>query len=174
VSETVTVAIVSDIHYASAAEQARGNDFEFRGLSKPFLRLFVRFHRRFFWLRDPLNQNYLLDRFITEARACNFVVANGDYSCNSAFVGLSDDAACQSAEECLHKLRAAFGEGFRANFGDHELGKISFFGERGGMRLSSWRRALEHLRLRPFWQLKIGKYIARRGFFVSRVAGIRA
>jgi hypothetical protein len=159
VSETVTVAIVSDIHYASAAEQARGNDYEFRGLANPLLRLFVRFHRRFFWLRDPLSQNYLLDRFIAEAGACNYAVANGDYSCNSAFVGLSDDAACQSASECLQKLRAAFGERFCANFGDHELGKISFFGGRGGMRLASWRRAPEDLRLRPFWQLKIGNYI---------------
>src|SRR3954470_2579164 len=147
-SEIVTVAIVSDIHYASAAEQARGNDYEFRDLTNPFLRLFVRFHRRFLWLRDPLNQNYLLDRFIAEARTCNYAVANGDYSCNSAFVGLSDDAACQSAGECLAKLRQRFGERLRANFGDHELGKISFFGGRGGMRLASWRRALKDLSLR--------------------------
>src|SRR5947209_1669753 len=109
-SETTKIAIVSDIHYASAAEQARGNDYEFRGLANPLLRLFVRFHRRFLWLRDPLNQNYLLDRFIAEARACDYAVANGDYSCNSASIGLSDDAACQSASECLEKLRAIFGD----------------------------------------------------------------
>jgi hypothetical protein len=158
-SGTISVAIVSDIHYASAAEQARGNDYEFRGLANPFLRLFVRFHRRFLWLRDPLSQNYLLDRFITHAAKCNYAVANGDYSCNSAFVGLSDDAANESASECLRKLRQTFGDSLYANFGDHELGKISFFGGRGGMRLDSWRRALGELHLRPFWQVNIGKYV---------------
>lgn len=158
-SETVKVAIVSDIHYASTAEQTRGNDYEFRGLTNPFLRLFVRFHRRFFWLRDPLNQGYLLDRFIAAARTCDYAVANGDYSCNSAFVGLSDDATLQSASECLAKLRQTFGERLRATFGDHELGKISFVGGRGGMRLASWRRALNDLRLHPFWKLKIGNYV---------------
>lgn len=158
-SETITVAIVSDIHYAGAAEQARGNDFEFRGLRNPFIRLFVRFHRRFFWLRDPLSHNDLLDRFVEGARNCNYVIANGDYSCNSAFVGLSDDAACQSASECLKKLRMTFGDRLYANFGDHELGKISFFGGRGGMRLASWRRAIETLQLQPFWQFQIGKYV---------------
>ncbi len=158
-SETIRVAIVSDIHYASAEEQARGNDYEFRDLTNPLLRTYVRFHRRFFWLRDPLNQNYLLDRFIAEARPCNYAIANGDYACNTAFVGLSDDAACQSARECLQKLRQVFGDRFYANFGDHELGKISFFGGRGGMRLASWRRAVEDLCLRPFWQRKIGNYV---------------
>lgn len=158
-SETIRIAIVSDIHYASAAEQSRGNDYEFRGLANPFLRLFVRFHRRFFWLRDPLSQNYLLDRFIEQARHYNYAIANGDYSCNSAFVGLSDDAACQSASECLHKLRQTFGGRIHASFGDHELGKISFFGGRGGMRLASWRRALDELRLCPFWQVNLGNYV---------------
>jgi hypothetical protein len=158
-SESISIAIVSDIHYASAAEQVRGNDYEFRGLANPFLRLFVRFHRRFFWLRDPLSQNYLLNRFIDQARTYNYAIANGDYSCNSAFIGLSDDAACQSASECLQKLRKTFGDRLYANFGDHELGKISFFGGRGGMRLESWRRALEQVRLRPFWQFKVGGYV---------------
>lgn len=158
-SETTTIAIVSDIHYASAAEQARGNDYEFRGLANPFLRLFVRFHRRFFWLRDPLSQNHLLDRFIEQARGCDYAIANGDYSCNSAFVGLSDNAACESARECLEKLRQTFGERFYANFGDHELGKISFIGGRGGMRLASWHRAVNEVRLRPVWQFNVGDYV---------------
>jgi len=158
-SEAITVAIVSDIHYASAAEQARGNDYEFRGLANPALRLFVRCHRRFFWLRDPLSQNYLLDRFIRRTEKFNYVIANGDYSCNSAFVGLSDNAAYQSASECLQKLRNVFGDRFRANFGDHELGKISFFGGRGGMRLTSWRRAVGELNLQPFWEFRAGNYV---------------
>ena len=81
------------------------------------------------------------------------------YSCNTALVGLSDDAACQSARECLAKLRQRFGQNLRTNFGDHELGKIGLVGGRGGMRLASWRRARQELGLQPFWQLEIGSYV---------------
>ncbi len=156
---TCRLAIVSDIHYASAAEQARGDDFEYRGLSNPLLRLVVRLHRHFLWLRQPLHQNHLLDRFLEQVGPCDYAVANGDYSCNSAFVGVSDDAACQSARECLARLRQRFGANLRANYGDHELGKMSFFGKQGGMRLASWRRARRELDLRPFWQVDIGRYV---------------
>jgi hypothetical protein len=119
----------------------------------------MRFHRRFIWLRDPLFQNHLLDRFLERSPDWDWVIANGDYSCDSAFVGVSDDAVCQSAKECLDKLRKKFGERLRANFGDHELGKISLFGGRGGMRLASWRRAREELGLAPFWKIEVGEYV---------------
>ena len=79
------------------------------------------------------------------------VIGNGDYSCDSAFIGVSDDAACQSAEECLAKLRAKFGGTFRATIGDHELGKFSLLGARGGMRLASYHRTCNELALEPFW-----------------------
>src|ERR1043166_2585177 len=120
-TRTCTLGILSDIHYASAAEQARGSDYEWRGLANPMLRLLVRLHRRFLWLRD--------------------------------------DAACQSTRECLGKLRQKFGRNLRTNFGDHELGKISFFGGRGGMRLASWRRATEELAMEPFWRIELGHYV---------------
>src|SRR5689334_24191964 len=55
--------------------------------------------------------------------------------------GVSDEASCTSAMECLQKLRQRFGSQFQATFGDHELGKVSFFGMRGGMRLASWHCA---------------------------------
>ncbi|HEX4646293.1 MAG TPA: metallophosphoesterase [Verrucomicrobiae bacterium] len=158
-SRSHQIAILSDIHYAGAAEQARGNDFEFRGLKNPLLRLAVRMHRRFVWLRNPLNQNHLLDEFIRRAGSPDMVVANGDYSCNSAFIGLSDDAAFESARECLGKLRERFGPNFQASIGDHELGKISFVGGRGGMRLASWRRATRDLGLPPLWRVELGNYI---------------
>ena len=156
---TCHIGVVSDIHYASAAERARGNDYEFRAIDNILLRLFVRMHRRFIWLHEPLNQNHLLDRFLNEAAAFDHVIANGDYSCNTAFVGMSDDAACQSARECLEKLRKKFGAKLRANFGDHELGKTSFFGGLGGMRLASWQRARQDLGLEGFWELEIGRYV---------------
>ncbi len=152
------IGILSDIHYASAAEQARGNDFEYRGLTNPLMRLAVRFHRRVLWLKNPLNQNHLLDEFLRQSESLEFVITNGDYSCNSGFVGLSDDAAFQSARECLGKLRARFGSRLKVTFGDHELGKLSLVGRRGGMRLASWRRATEDLGIAPLWRLDVGRY----------------
>jgi hypothetical protein len=151
--------IVSDIHYASSAEQARGDDYESIGIPNSLLRFAVRMYRRFIWLHRPLERNYLLDRFVDQIGEPDYLIANGDYSCDSVFVGVSDDAACQSARECLGKLRNKFGERLRVNFGDHELGKVSFFGGRGGMRLASWHRAQEQLGLLPFWQLAIGRYV---------------
>ena len=166
---TCTLGILSDIHYASAAEQARGDDFETRGITNPLTRLFARCFRHFIWLRQPLRQNHLLDQFIERGADFDYVIANGDYSCNSAFVGLSDDAACHSARECLQKLRQRFGDNFRANYGDHELGKIATFGTRGGMRLASWYRTRDELGLPPFWQLDIGSYTLL-GFVSTLVA----
>jgi len=154
-----TVGIVSDIHYAAEAEQARGHDFELQAIRNPLLRAVARCYRHYIWLRNPLRQNHLLDQFLERAGAFDYVVANGDYSCNSAFVGVSDDAACQSVRECLGKLRQRFGARLRVNYGDHELGKIPMFGGRGGMRLASWRRTRTELGMEPFWQLEIGRYV---------------
>jgi hypothetical protein len=155
----VTLAILSDIHYASAAEQARGPDYEFRSVTNPLIRLLARTFRHFVWLHYPLKQNHLLDQFLERAGAADYVIANGDYSCDSAFVGVSDDAACQSAKECLGKLRHRFGGRFRANFGDHELGKLSLVGALGGMRLASYQRARRELGLEPFWQMAVGGHV---------------
>ncbi|SPE50588.1 conserved hypothetical protein [Verrucomicrobia bacterium] len=153
------IGIVSDIHYASAAEQARGTDYEYRSLANPLLRHFVRLYRYHVWLRHPLEQNHLLERFLNQSDPFDYVVANGDYSCDSAFVGVSDEAVFQSARGCLDKLRGKFGERLRINFGDHELGKVSFVGGQGGMRVASWRRAREELGLAPFWRLELGNYV---------------
>jgi hypothetical protein len=159
VDKLCRIGIVSDIHYASSAERARGNDYEIKTIANPALRLLVRLHRRFVWMRAPLDQNALLTRFLEQSRDFDHVVANGDYSCNSAFVGVSDDAACQSARECLEHLRRDFAPRFHATFGDHELGKLSIFGGRGGMRLESWRRARQDLQLEPLWRAQLGKYV---------------
>jgi hypothetical protein len=154
-----TVAILSDIHYAGAAERARGDDFEFRDLRNPLLREVFRMYRHLIWMRHPLRHNAQLDRFLGEVGNVDYVVANGDYSCGSGFVGVSDDAALQSAAECLDKLREQFGDRLRLTFGDHELGKLSVLGARGGMRLASWRRATGELGLQPYWRLELGHYV---------------
>jgi len=156
---TLKIAILSDIHYAGAAERARGSEYELRSIANPLLRAFVAFHRHFVWMRHPLAQAPQLDRFLDAAGAADLVVANGDYSCDSGFVGISDAAAFASAQECVGKIRSKFGD--RAHFimGDHELGKLTFFGGNGGMRLASWTRATESLGLKPFWQLELGHYL---------------
>jgi len=158
-TRTYQVAIVSDIHCASAAEQARGDDYESRHVKSALTRLFMRAYRDFIWLRRPLHQNHLLDAFVRRAGSPDYVVANGDYSCDTAFVGVSDDGALQSAGECLQRLRQRFAPNFQATFGDHELGKMSTFGGLGGMRLASWHRARQELGLQPFWKIELGNHV---------------
>ena len=152
-----TVCILSDVHFASAEERRR-RDHEARAIANPALRALVKAYRHFVWLRDPFGHNHLLDAFLARAPAADLVVVNGDLSCDTAFVGLSDDAACESARECLAKLRGRFGDRLVATLGDHELGKLSLFGGHGGLRLASWER-LESLGLEPFWHREFGRYV---------------
>lgn len=158
-SRRFNIAILSDIHYAGSTERTAGDDYETRAISPPLLRLALRLYREHVWLRYPLRQNPQLDRFLSEVGRVDYVIANGDYACNVAAVGLSDDAAMESAQECLGKLRAQFGEKLRVNFGDHELGKFRLLGTRGGLRLRSWQRGCAELGLQPFWRLELGNYV---------------
>ena len=155
----ITVAVLSDIHYAGAAEQARGENYEFRAIANPLLRVLVRLYRHHIWMRHPFWQGRQFDRFLADVGPCDYVVANGDYSCDSGFVGVSDSAALESARECLEKLRARFGDRVRFTMGDHELGKPTLFGSMGEMRVASWHCAVQQLGLQSFWQLDIGRYI---------------
>jgi hypothetical protein len=153
-----TIFILSDIHYAGAAEQSRGAT-ELAAIANPALRLCVRGYRRFIWKRDPFAHNYLLDRFLESAGDADYVVGNGDYSCDTAFIGVSDDACLQSARECVTKLRRQFGPRLWLTLGDHELGKMSLFGGRGGPRIASCERAQRELGLAPFWEVRVGKNV---------------
>lgn len=158
-SRNFVLAILSDVHYAGPAEQAAGDDYEYRPIRNPFLRWAVRLYRHHIWMRYPLRQNAQLDRFLDDVGPVDYVIANGDHVCDTAASGVSDDAVRQSAEECLGKLRGQFGDKLIAGFGDHELGKLPLFGTRGGMRLASWRRALDELGLRAFWKIELGNYV---------------
>lgn len=151
------IAIVSDVHYAGPSERQRGNDYEYRDLPGWRQRNFCRLYRHLFWLRHPLDHSDLLDQCLARLPAVDHVFALGDYSCDSAFVGLSDDAALESATLCLDKLRARFGSRLHALIGDHELGKFPMMGQRGGLRWRSWRRALDSLGLKPCWRVDIGQ-----------------
>ncbi|MCS1411087.1 MAG: hypothetical protein M2R45_04283 [Verrucomicrobia subdivision 3 bacterium] len=116
-----TIGVVSDIHFAGAAERERV-DYESKAITNPWLRAGIAVYRRYFWLRDVFAHNHLLDYFIQE-------------------VGEVDDAALASSTFCLSQLRNAFPSCFIPVLGDHELGKKSVFGGIGGMRLASWGRA---------------------------------
>ena len=155
---SVQLAVLSDIHYASAAERARGA-FYLDRVRNPVRRLAIRLYRHYIWQRDPFVHNHLVDRFIQAAAPAHWVIANGDYTCDSAGVGVSDEAACQSARECLHPLRQAFAGRFQAVFGDHELGKKALGSDAGGLRLASFHRAVSGLGLQPFWQVALGNYV---------------
>src|SRR6478736_680700 len=153
------LAILSDVHYAGPRERAEGDDYEYRVIENRLLRFAIRQYRHHIWLRYPLRQNGQLDRFLAEVPEVDYAVANGDYSCNTAAVGLSDDAAMESAQACVGKLRRKFGDRLRLNFGDHELGKLRLMGTRGGLRLKSWERSIAELGVQPFWKLELGNYV---------------
>src|SRR5438445_4407329 len=115
-----TILILSDIHYACDAErQRRGH--ETRVIANPLLRRAVRAYRYYIWLRDPFAHNHLLDEFLRRADSPDWVVTNGDYSCDTAFVGVSDAAAFESARQCLTKLRERFGAKLRSVIGYLDL-----------------------------------------------------
>jgi hypothetical protein len=158
-SRRFRLAILSDVHYAGPREQAEGDDYEYRVLANPLLRFAIRQYRHHIWLRYPLRQNGQLDRFLAEVPGVDYAIANGDYSCNTAAFGLCDDAAMESAQECVGKLRQKFGARLRLNFGDHELGKLRLMGTRGGLRWKSWERSVAELGVSPFWKLELGNYV---------------
>jgi hypothetical protein len=152
------ILIITDIHYASDAERQRG-DYESRTVSNPWMRFLLKQYRHFLWRKDTFGWNHFLDRFIERAGQADCVIGNGDYCCDSGFIGVADDPSMESAGACLHQLRGAFGEKFVGIMGDHDLGKKSMFGGFGGMRLMSWNRCQGDLGLHPFFQLEFGRHV---------------
>jgi hypothetical protein len=152
------IAVVSDIHYAGPEEQSRV-DHELRVIQNPLMRGAVRFYRNRIWLKNPLGQNHLLDQFLEKVPEVDLAVANGDFSCDTGFVGVSDPAARQSAEICLRRLREKFGDRLLATLGDHELGKSSLGSGSGGIRFSSWNVCRETLGLEPSWRRDLENWV---------------
>lgn len=150
--------VCSDIHYASDAEKQRIG-YELAAIPNPLQRLLVRFYRHYFWLRDPFAHNELLEHVLKTPLEPDLAVANGDFSCDSAFIGVVDPPARESAQECLAILRKRFRDRFRAVFGDHELGKKSLCGGKGGLRFESWKVAQSELKLQPIWTERVGRYV---------------
>jgi len=154
-----SIAIVSDIHYAGPGEHAHGGDYEFAGATPSLRTKLIRLYRHNVWMRNPVAHNGMLDEFIRRASAADLVIANGDYTCDVAGVGVSHDEALESVRLCLGKLRGMLGERFHATLGDHELGKIALMGDHGGLRLQSWERALGECGLLPFWRVEVGRHV---------------
>lgn len=153
------LAIVSDIHYAGPREHAHGRHYEFAGAKPSLAKTLATLYRDFIWMRDPLGNNHLLDRFCESVGEPELVIANGDYTCDVAGVGVSHDEALESVQLCLGKLRARFGDRLQTVIGDHELGKMALLGDHGGLRLESWQRATSACALRPFWQVEMGNFV---------------
>lgn len=149
--------VISDPHFAGPAEVQR-KGWERRAIRNPALRQASILYRSLLWLADPTAHNHQLDAFLDRAREADLVVANGDFSCDSGFVGLCDDAAFASAELCLAKLRGAFGNRLLETMGDHELGKMSLFGGVGGPRIASWHRCTQGLGIPALWKRDVGAY----------------
>lgn len=155
----VHLLIASDLHYASEAEKARGSNYELASVKSPWARLFIRCFRQFVWLKNPFAHNHLIEPVLSPPFEPDLVVLNGDYSCDSGFIGLSDPPSRQSAEELLGKFRARFGERLRVTLGDHEFGKRSLAGDCGGLRIHSFEIAHCELKIPTFWGESIGGYV---------------
>lgn len=149
------IAIISDVHHAGPLERER-HDYPYQGIASPLRRFLTWQFRHWIWQRDPFAHNDLLDRFIEANAGAAVVIANGDYSCDSMGIGVSDPPSYESAAICLQKLRQAFGGRFHPVMGDHEIGKLMMSSGRGGLRLASLERAVNGLRVQPFWRLEIG------------------
>ena len=157
-SRPLKLLVVSDIHYAGPTERSR-EGYEASTSNSPLQRAFLQLYRDNLWLKDPLGHNHFLDWFFEMCGEADLVVANGDYSCDSGFIGLADDAAFESAEICLNKLREHFGNKLIEIYGDHELGKKSLVGNVGGLRIESFHRCRDRLALKPFWKIQRGLYV---------------
>jgi len=154
-----TILLCNDLHYAGPTELLRGDDFRFASVTNPLVRLPLRFIRSVLWSNNPSRENEQLDRLLRTAGEPDLVIVNGDLACDAASLGVADAATLESARACIAKLRERFSAPLYFTIGDHELGKLTLLGERGGLRLESWRRCVGELGLKPFWQIERGDFV---------------
>jgi hypothetical protein len=152
-----TLVVVSDIHHAGPAELAR-RGFESRSIPNPWQRFLARTYRHVLWMRDPLGHVGHLEAFLAAAGEPDWVVANGDFSVDSGFIGPADEAVFETIQDCVGRLRQRFGGRLHSTLGDHELGKLNLFGGAGGLRLASYHRSTTDLGLERFWTFEVGRY----------------
>jgi len=154
-----TILVISDIHYASDPELARGPDHELDGISSASKRKLLGLIRRHVWIGNPFLSRTLLKQILSQPLECDLVVALGDYGLDPEYMGVADPIVYSNVSECLNLLRSHFGEKFVGLIGDHELGKRNVTGEIGCMNLKSWHISVTDLGLKPFWVLRISPWI---------------
>ncbi len=142
--------VLSDVHRAAAMEQGR-RGFDSRAVANPFLRTFQRVYRRYVWMDDPMAHNHLLEVIVRRVPVPAWVVANGDFTLDTGFVGVSEEGAFESASEAIAILRRAYGGRLRCTMGDHDIGKKSFIGDSGGVRRRSLERCESDLGIPRLW-----------------------
>src|SRR5581483_6493219 len=90
VSGRKQIVVVSDIHHAGEMERQR-HGYEWKAIDSFWLRTIARGYFHFIWLREPLaHSGPLMDRFLECTPSPDLVVANGDFTIDTAFVGVSD------------------------------------------------------------------------------------
>lgn len=151
------ILILSDLHYACDAEQAR-EGHEGRVIDNAPVRWLAAAYRRHVWLAEPHRQNFRLPQILEASERPDWVVVNGDLTLDTAFVGVSDAAACCSVQECLETLRRGYGDRILLCLGDHEIGKRSLFGGAGGPRVRSLDIAETALGFETCWRRDVGRY----------------
>jgi hypothetical protein len=139
------IAIVSDIHYSCELERQR-YDFEKYGVPNPFFRFIAKLYRRFVWLKDPLNHYYKLDLFLKKVGNPDFAIALGDYTCDTAFIGIADELSLTSAKECLGKLQSNLAKTLKPLSATTNLVNKSLW-RYWSLRLASYNRLLLNLGL---------------------------
>ena len=157
VAADMKLLVLSDIHFACEAERARAGH-EARVIGNPLLRLAAHAWRSGVWLRDPNAHNHRLDAIVARNPDPDLVIANGDFTVDSAFVGVSDPPSRESARLALGRLREAYSDRLLATIGDHDLGKMSLFGGAGGPRLDRLRQCVGSLGLETCWVRDVGVY----------------
>ena len=113
--KTFCIAVVSDVHYAADEERARCADFySLREIKNPAARIAERAFHHFIWLRDHGAHNDLFDKFLAAAGQPDLVVANGDFSCNTAQAGLKENLNI-GQNESLHQHGTMLGFEFSSS-----------------------------------------------------------
>lgn len=150
--------LLCDPHHPGALERLRGSDFEFRGLASAQARRWAWLWRHYVWKRDNFAHQHLLEHWASHVRPEEWVVLGGDYSCDSAFIGLEDPASRASARECLEVVTSTPARGYLAIAGDHEYGKPILDGSRGGIRWASFEVTHRELGIPMHFHARAGIY----------------
>lgn len=147
--------IFSDVHYAGPAETRRGLS-EDKIKAPLYQKAFVSLYRNFLWLADPVFHAKRIHPLITRINKLSpdEIIYLGDLSMDTGFVGISDHASFESAEEFINLCHSELSSPIRWVMGDHELGKTSIIGKIGGPRFESMSKWTDALNMPIHWSSK--------------------